>query len=96
MAEDVKAKLVEYRDSIDNIDAALICMLSERFKITEKVGQFKKQCNLPPADPSREQKQIARLRDLAKSAKLDPDFSEKFINFIIEEVIRNHEKIRKE
>ncbi|MEH6632834.1 MAG: chorismate mutase [Halopseudomonas aestusnigri] len=95
MAEDIKAKLIEYRDSIDNIDASLIYMLSERFKVTEKVGLFKKEYNLPPADPSREQKQISRLRDLAKSAKLDPDFSEKFINFVIDEVIRNHEKIRK-
>ncbi|MFD2207725.1 chorismate mutase [Kiloniella antarctica] len=95
MSEDVKAKLIEYRDSIDNIDAALIYMLSERFKVTEKVGLFKKEYDLPPADPRREQKQISRLRDLAKSAKLDPDFSEKFINFVIDEVIRNHEKIRK-
>ena len=95
MAKDIKAKLHEYRDSIDNIDASLIYMLSERFKVTEKVGQFKKEHDLPPADPSRELNQISRLRDLAKSAKLDPDFSEKFINFVIEEVIRNHEKIRK-
>ncbi|WP_085904487.1 chorismate mutase [Kiloniella majae] len=95
MTDDIKAKLGEYRDSIDNIDAALIYMLSERFKITEKVGLFKKEYDLPPADPSREQNQIERLRELAKSAKLDPDFSEKFINFVIEEVIRNHKKIRK-
>ncbi|WP_020592092.1 chorismate mutase [Kiloniella laminariae] len=95
MTDEVKAKLSEYRDSIDNIDAALIYLLSERFKVTEKVGLFKKKYDLPPADPDREQRQITRLRDLAKSAKLDPDFSEQFINFVIEEVIRNHKKIRK-
>ena len=93
-AKTPQEQLLEFRDSIDNIDAALIHILSERFKITQKVGHLKKRHNLPPADKSREQKQIARLRELSIEAKLDPDFSEKFINFVIEEVIRNHEKIR--
>ncbi|UTW56865.1 chorismate mutase [Kordiimonas sp. SCSIO 12610] len=89
-----KKKLQEYRESIDNIDAALVFMLAERFKITKKVGFYKKEHDLPPADPSREEKQIARLRDLAKSANLDPAFSEKFLHFIIREVIQHHERIR--
>ena len=87
-------KLQEYRDSIDNIDAALVYLLSERFKITEKVGRYKREVELPPADPAREKAQIERLKELARSAKLDPDFTEKFLNFIIEEVIKNHERIR--
>ncbi|MGZ5934888.1 MAG: chorismate mutase, partial [Rhizomicrobium sp.] len=49
---------------------------------------------LPPADPGREAQQIARLRQLADNAKLDPDFAEKFLNFIVKEVIRHHEAIR--
>ncbi len=94
MTDDAIAKLREFRDSIDNIDAALVFLLSERFKITQKVGEFKAQNELPPADKGREAEQIKRLRTLASDAKLDPDFSEKFLNFIVEEVIRNHEKIR--
>jgi len=96
MTEEIDQKLLEYRNSIDNIDAALIHILSERFKVTQKVGRYKKENNLPPADKAREAVQINRLRQMAKDAHLDPDFSEKFINFIIEEVIRNHEKIRKD
>ncbi len=84
------ATLGSYRDSIDNIDAALVFMLAERFKITQKVGAYKAKSGLPPADPGREERQIARLRDLARAAKLDPEFSEKFLRFIIEEVIRHH------
>ena len=38
MAQDTQKQLKEYRDSIDNIDAAMIFLLSERFKITHKVG----------------------------------------------------------
>ena len=79
-----------YRDSIDNIDAALVFLLAERFKVTKAVGAYKARAGLPPADPGREAAQIARLRDLAASAKLDPEFSEKFLRFIIDEVIRHH------
>lgn len=84
----------EFRESIDNIDATLVYMLAERFKVTQKVGFFKSKYKLPPADPDREEKQIARLRALAKEANLDPEFSEKFLQFIIREVIKHHEIIR--
>jgi chorismate mutase len=82
--------LRRYRESIDNIDAALVFMLAERFKITRAVGSYKADAGLPPADPGREAEQIARLRDLARAANLDPEFSEKFLRFIIDEVIRHH------
>ena len=79
-----------YRRSIDNIDAALVHILAERFRITQAVGQYKANTRLPPADPGREEKQIERLRRLAADADLDPEFSEKFLRFIIDEVIRHH------
>jgi len=86
-------QLHQYRQSIDNIDAALVYMLAERFKVTQAVGRYKAENALPPADPAREEYQIERLRRLAKDANLDPDFAEKFLNFIIKEVIRHHEAI---
>ncbi|MBN8829106.1 MAG: chorismate mutase [Sphingomonadales bacterium] len=86
--------LRRYRESIDNIDAALVFMLAERFKITKAVGEYKAHAALPPADPDREGRQIARLRRLAEDANLDPDFTEKFLRFIIDEVIRHHEQAR--
>ena len=91
-AED--SALASFRASIDNIDAALIHMLAERFRITKAVGAYKAEHDLPPSDPSREHSQIARLRKLAEDAHLDPDFGEKFIRFIIEEVIRHHERAK--
>lgn len=87
--------LAGYRKSIDNIDAALIHMLAERFRITQAVGGHKAKHALPPADTAREERQIARLRALARQAELDPEFGEKFLRFIIEEVIRHHERARR-
>ena len=86
-------ELQRLRDSIDNIDAALVHLLAERFKFTKAVGEFKAAHDLPPADPARETEQVARLRALAEAAKLDPDFAEKFLAFIVREVIRHHEAL---
>ena len=86
--------LNRYRESIDNIDAALVFMLAERFKVTQAVGEYKAKHKQPPADPGREERQIGRLRQLALDANLDPDFTEKFLRFIIDEVIRHHERLR--
>jgi chorismate mutase len=93
MSEATPPELIEMRHSIDNIDAALIHLLAERFKQTRKVGELKARQGLPPADPMREARQIARLRALAVDADLDPEFAEKFLGFLVKEVIRHHEII---
>ena len=91
MTDPVAEELHRLRMSIDNMDAALVHLLAERFKITQQVGELKAAHGLPPADPAREAQQIARLRALAEDAKLDPEFAEKFLSFVIAEVVRHHE-----
>ncbi len=86
--------LAEHRESIDRLDSILIYTLGERFKHTQAVGRLKAEHDLPASDPAREAKQIARLEELAEKANLDPEFATKFLNFIISEVIRHHEKIK--
>lgn len=92
----VTAELERLRGSIDNMDAALVHLLAERFKITQRVGHLKAEHGLPPADPARERRQIERLRALAQHAHLDPEFAEKFLNFVVREVVRHHEQIARE
>ena len=86
-------ELLGIRSSIDNIDAALIHLLAERFKFTQQVGRLKAEHGLPPSDPERERRQIARLRALAEDAHLDPAFAEKWFNFVVAEVIQHHEEL---
>jgi chorismate mutase len=86
--------LARHRASIDNLDAILIHTLAERFKETQAVGRLKAEHGLPASDPERERQQIARLRALAEGAGLDPVFAEKFLAFVIAEVIRHHERLQ--
>jgi chorismate mutase len=87
------ARLASLRQSIDNIDAALIHLLAERFKCTQQVGVLKAQNDMPASDPDREKRQVARLRGLAEQADLDPAFAEKWFNFVVDEVIHHHERL---
>ena len=90
---DVMTELLSVRSSIDNIDATLVYLLAERFKATQRVGVLKAEHQLPAGDPDREAAQLTRLRALAEEANLDPAFAEKFLNFIISEVIRHHQAL---
>lgn len=83
-------QLHSIRESIDNIDAALLHLLAERFKFTQQVGTLKATHGLPAADPEREKEQTKRLRSLAESSHLDPEFAEKWFNFVVAEVIHHH------
>ena len=87
--------LHDHRESIDRLDAILVYTLAERFKHTKAVGRLKAEHDLPPSDPAREARQIERLEWLATEADLDPDFAKQFLSFIISEVIRHHEKLKK-
>jgi len=92
-AGEIPPELASLRASIDNIDAALVHLLAERFRATQQVGHLKAARGLPPSDPGREAVQIKRLRELATQSGLDPHFAEKFLAFIVDEVIRHHEEI---
>ena len=91
--DSIPPELHQLRKSIDNIDAALIHLLAERFRTTQQVWRLKAELQMVPSDPAREAAQIERLRALAKEADLDPEFAEKFLGFILAEVIQHHEEL---
>jgi chorismate mutase len=90
---EARTELTRIRASIDNLDAALVHLLAERFTCTQQIGELKARYGMPAADPAREAEQIARLRRLAHESRLDPEFAEKFLTFIVAEVVRHHERI---
>ena len=94
--DEARERLKGHRRTIDNLDAALVHILAERFRCTQQVGRLKAMNSMPPSDPEREEQQIRRLRKLAADAGLDPVFAEKFLRFVVSEVIRHHERIADE
>ncbi|WP_336293832.1 chorismate mutase [Bartonella sp. CB169] len=89
-------ELVYLRASIDNFDATLVHILAERFRCTKAIGLLKARYDLPTVDSLREQRQVERLRKLAIDSHLDPDFAERFLKFVIKEVVHQHEVIAEE
>jgi chorismate mutase len=88
------ADLAELRHSIDNLDAAMVHLLAERFRCTHAIGELKARHGLASQDPERESAQLSRLRDLAARSGLDQDFVQKFHTFVVREVINRHEALR--
>lgn len=88
-----EAQLLAHRQTIDNIDAALVHILAERFRSTNEIGVLKAQFSLPAVDKEREERQHVRLKELSRSAGLDPNFIESLMKFIMGEVVKRHRAI---
>ena len=79
------AKIKALRQSIDNVDTAIVSLLAERFKYTSQVGVLKARAGFAPADYKREDYQIERLHRIAIDAGLDPDIAEMYREFVVAE-----------
>lgn len=90
---DAVAKIAALRQSIDNVDTAIVSLLSERFKYTSQVGVLKARAGFAPADYKREDYQIERLHRIAVDAGLDPDIAEMYREFVVTEAKRRHKRI---
>lgn len=56
--------LDKYRDEIDSLDREIISLLDKRFEVTEKVGNYKKENNIPVLNQNREAAIITKLKQL--------------------------------
>lgn len=87
-------ELIDLRESLDNIDNALVYLLAERFRVTHKVGVYKRDNNIPPIDTVREEAQFKRIEKIANEAGLNPKFAHKLLRLIIDEVVENHKMLQ--
>jgi len=84
----------DLRKSLDNIDNALIYLLTERFRLTHRVGIYKRDNHLPPVDKSREEQQFKRLASLAKQQGLSGEVAIKLFRQIIDLVVEEHTRLQ--
>ena len=62
----MKNNLESLRDQIDEIDELIITLLGKRMQMVKKVGQFKKENNLPSLDNQRWEKIIKSKKGFVK------------------------------
>ena len=86
------SKLIEYRNEIDAIDTSIITLLAERFSVVKKVGEYKKEHNLPPLQPTRWQEVLDSRKAQAKELGISPECIQKIWNTIHEYALELEEK----
>ena len=82
----VDAKLAEFRKGIDGIDRQVVELLNQRAAIVERVGNIKKQANLPIAAPAREQQVLDHVAEAAKNGPLPPETLRRIYETILKEM----------
>jgi len=83
------------RAQIDKIDEKLLKILAERFKITQKVGEYKKKYKLPVIDREREKEIFQKRKLLAEKLGLDALMVKQIFHLIIKNVKKKHRQILK-
>ena len=87
-------KLAESRRSVDGLDAALVVLLAERFRITEKVGILKARAGLAPEDKDRERQMLGRYRLLAEQHRVDEKVVLDVMRRIVHQVKVRHQRLQ--
>lgn len=87
-------ELLDIRKSIDNLDNALVAILAERFRLTERVGFIKLSADLPAQDVERERAQQLHYSELASAYGLDRNALLGIMSTIVQFVKNRHEEIK--
>ncbi|WP_054024010.1 chorismate mutase [Bacillus sp. FJAT-28004] len=86
-------RLDELRQAIDQIDREMISLLAKRFQLTEEVGMYKAVNQLSAQDPSREANQFDKIKTLASSQELNPEYAASIYRCLMDVVISRHKEI---
>ena len=84
--------LEELRKQIDQIDATLLHVLSNRMKLVKEIGAFKKMKGIPPLDKKRWEQVLASKLKLAQSQGLNIIFIRKIYELIHEQALLIEQK----
>jgi chorismate mutase len=87
-----KINLKKLRKEIDKIDRALLKILAKRFKITRKIGFYKKANKLKIQDKKREKEILKERIHLSRKLNLDQNLVEKIFKQIFKKVVEENKK----
>src|SRR5215471_12017591 len=59
--DDARARLDEFRVSIDDIDRRIVELINERTRVVEEIGRIKREAQLPIYEPKREEQVFANI-----------------------------------
>ena len=59
--EEARARLDEFRVSIDEIDRQIVALINERTRVVEEIGRVKREAQLPVYEPKREEQVFANI-----------------------------------
>lgn len=82
-----------FRTDIDTIDEKIIRLLGQRYAICRKVGNFKKENDIPMMQSGRVDAVKERCAALGAEHGVDPDFVRELYSLIIEESCRIEDEI---
>ena len=89
-------KLSKWRLKIDKINSQILDIIAKRAKITNKIGKYKKQNNIPIYDSKREKEIHKKMRREAEKKDLNKEFVRKLFDSILiqakKEMMKNARK----
>lgn len=86
-------KLESLRKEIDDIDEKLLETLSNRMKLVEQIGQYKKDNSVTILQVNRWEEILNKRINLGVALKLDEEFTKSFLNLVHKESIRKQNDI---
>ena len=86
--------LARARSMIDDVDAQMVALLGQRFKLTRQVGKLKAAADLPSRDAARETEQQERLAQLAVAENVDPELVRRLFSEITDCVVAEHDAMK--
>src|SRR5580765_65303 len=83
--DEARARLDEFRVSIDEIDRSIVALLNERTRVVEEIGRVKREAALPVYEPKREEMVYANITR-ANKGPITQDAVRRIFERIIDEM----------
>ena len=90
--EEARARLEEFRVSIDAVDRRIVDLLNERTRVVEEIGRVKRHADLPIYEPKREEQVFANING-HNQGPLTPEAVRRIFERIIDEM-RTIQRVR--